>query len=113
MAEANIYKIARELADELQNSEAFVSLKKALDDVHQDQQANAVFEALKKAQQDIQDIHEAGNQPTEQDIEKWEAAAQQAQGVDQIQKLSEAEQKINAVLQEINDLITDPLNKVY
>ena len=113
MAQTDIYKLAKELANELKNSDVFTNLESALAEVRSDELANNVFETFRKTQQDIQTIQETGGQPTEQDIQKWQAAAQQAQGVEQIEKLSEAEQKINAILQEINDLITDPLNKIY
>jgi cell fate (sporulation/competence/biofilm development) regulator YlbF (YheA/YmcA/DUF963 family) len=55
----------------------------------------------------------SGQQPTQEQIKKWQTITETTQGIPQIEKLSEAEVNVNNLLQSLNEVVTSPLNDLY
>ncbi|MDR0899867.1 MAG: YlbF family regulator [Lactobacillaceae bacterium] len=110
---ANFKELLNQTAESLKDTEEYKNLVEALDVVKADEESSRAFAEFQDAQVEIQQIQMTGQQPTEDQIKKWQEITNAAQLLEPIKKLSEAENAVNGLLQEANDALTDPLNSLY
>ncbi|MCV3295701.1 YlbF family regulator [Oenococcus kitaharae] len=108
-----LYDQAKLMARELQDTQEFADLSRALAKVREDPESNNAFTEFQAAQREIQRLQEQGQEPKPEQIQSWQSTAQKAQELQPIKDLSALEQNLNNMLGEVNELITAPLNALY
>lgn len=109
----NIYDTANQLERDLRELPAFKSLKEAYQAIQNDEEAKALFEEFRQVQLDLQKKHLEGQDIHPEDIQKAQEVGQKASGNAYVKDLMAAEQQLSQVLEDINRLITKPIQDIY
>ncbi|UUX33938.1 YlbF family regulator [Fundicoccus culcitae] len=113
MTENNIYDTANQLERDLRALPAFAKLKEAFQLIRGNEESNRLFEEFKEASQNFQTKQRTGEQPSEDEIQSIQALSQKVTEDEGIRLLMESEQQISQVMEDINHIITRPLQEVY
>lgn len=110
---ANIYDTINKLELEVRNHEAYTDLKSALEAVQADEAANSVYTEFRQLQMSVQMKAQMGQEVTDEEIKN----AQELQGKmtdnEIISRLLEKEQQLSRLLDDINNIITRPIQEIY
>ncbi|MBS9338271.1 YlbF family regulator [Fructobacillus sp. M2-14] len=109
----NIYDNANEMANVLKETEQYQSWKTAFDAVQGDEAAKDLFKQFQTIQMTVQQMMQAQQTPTPEQEKEWDAVAKDVQANDKIKSLMAAEQVLNTLLGEINDIVTKPVSESY
>ncbi|GAK30497.1 hypothetical protein WOSG25_030940 [Weissella oryzae SG25] len=109
----NIYDTINKLQSELVETAQYKTLRDAFTAVQADAAATEVFSRFQVAQADINQTMQAGQEPNEEQIKNWQAVATQMDAIEPLKNLMQAEQALNALLVEINDIVTKPIADLY
>lgn len=109
----NMYDHANELERALRDSEEFIQLKEMYEAVNNDTEAKQVFDEFRNVQVELQQKQMAGAEITEDEIANAQATANKVQENELVTKLMEAEQRMNFVINELNQIIVKPLQDLY
>ncbi|HET7627360.1 MAG TPA: YlbF family regulator [Bacillales bacterium] len=110
---ANLYDSAYDLENAIRESDEYVELKQSYERLEQDETGKKMFDNFRSLQLTLQEKQMKGEQISE---EEAKAAQQQMQVVQQhegISKLMAAEQKMSVIINDLNRIITKPLEEVY
>ena len=110
---SNLYDTANQLERELRQSEEFAAVKLAFEAVQQSDEAKALFEEFRTVNVELQQKQFSGQEITEEDIQKAQELGQKVSENEHIKALMEAEQRLNTIMQDINRIITNPLQELY
>ncbi|WP_186579188.1 YlbF family regulator [Aquibacillus kalidii] len=110
---ANIYDSAYELEKAIRNSQEFLELKQAYDNVMGDETAKKMFENFRDTQLELQQKQMQGLEITEEEVEKAKSVVELVQQHAEISKLMEQEQRLNVLINDISRIITKPLEELY
>lgn len=109
----NLYDAAYDLEKAIAASTEFSNLKTAYEAVMNDPSAKQMFENFRDTQIALQEKQMAGQEITEEEVEKATKLVEVVQQHSAISALMEAEQRLNLVIGEISQIITKPLEELY
>jgi len=109
----NIYDNVNGVASDLVETAQYKTLRDAVAAMHQDTEAEAVFKKFQTEQQAIQALVQSGAEPTQEQIQNWQAVAADMEKYESLKTLMQAENALNGLLQEINVIITKPIAELY
>ncbi|TLS38033.1 YlbF family regulator [Pseudalkalibacillus caeni] len=112
MAE-NIYDYAYDLEKALRDHPDFVELKNMYDEVNNDPSSKQLFDNFRNMQLELQQKQMTGQQITEEEAQKAQQQVQLVQQHETISKLMAAEQRMSQLIQDINKIVTKPLEDLY
>ncbi|MFD2703952.1 YlbF family regulator [Salibacterium lacus] len=110
---SNVYDKARELSQDLRDSDEFQNLKNLHEEVEQDEVAKRMLDNFRSLQLDLQQKQMQGEQPTEEEITQAQKQFEMVQQHEVISKLMEVEQQMSTTIQDLNKIITEPLEDLY
>lgn len=110
---SNIYDTANQLERDLRELQEFKTVKESFESIQADETAKALFDEFRNVNIDLQQKQFSGQEITEEDIQKAQELGQKVGENDHIKALMEAEQRLNTIMQDINRIITNPLQELY
>lgn len=110
---ANLYDTANQLERELRESELFADLTAALKDLQEDTEATELISKHQELMQSLQMKQMTGQEPTEEETAEIQSLIEEAEGNATIKQVSEVELKMNQLMEDINKIITAPLQELY
>ena len=81
--------------------------------IEADETAKALFDEFRQVNIELQQKQYSGQEITEEDIQKAQELGQKVSENEYIKALMEAEQRLNTIMQDINRIITNPLQELY
>lgn len=109
----NIYEDLNKLQATFRKTEQFENLQKAVEDVRADEQAKVLFTNFRDVQTKLQQKQVAGEEITEEEYVYLQKTAQLAQQDLKILAMLEAEMALSTVIEEVNRVITQPVQSLY
>ncbi len=109
----SIQDTAQLMEKEIRSSEEYQSLQKAYAAVNADQSAKQMFDSFRQVQLQLQQKQQSGQQITQQEAEQAQQQLQLLQQQPLISQLMMAEQRMSQVIENINQIITQPLLDLY
>ena len=110
---SNIYDTANQLERDLRELQEFKTVKESFEAIYADETAKALFEEFRTVNVELQQKQFSGQEITEEDIQKAQELGQKVSENEYIKALMEAEQRLNTIMQDINRIITNPLQELY
>lgn len=109
----NIYDATNQLASDLQEIDEFKTLQVAIDGVKNNAESSDLFKKMDKMQNTIMNVQSQGQELTQDMQEEYKNLNEQVQKDPQILKLLEAEQGLYNTVEEVQKVITQPINDLY
>ncbi|WP_099975014.1 YlbF family regulator [Lactobacillus terrae] len=109
----NIYDSANALEQDLRKATEVVELKEAFEAVKNNEVAFKLFDKVQNKQFELQQKQVMGQDVSDEDIESMKQLTDQLQNFDEFKTLMEKEQKMNAMMEELNKIITKPIADIY
>ncbi|GAP02216.1 hypothetical protein FPFC_010940 [Fructobacillus pseudoficulneus] len=109
----NIYDNANEMAKVLVETDQYQAWQTAFDAVQADAEAKDLFKQFQSIQMTVQQMMQAQQQPTPDQEKEWDGVAKKVQENEKIKNLMAAEQVLNTLLGEINEIVTKPVSEAY
>lgn len=109
----NVYDTANELEHQLQQTPEFQDLKAAFDALKLDKEASDLFVKFQHKQQAAQQKQMQGQQVTEAEMKEIQGLAKEVTDKPAIQHLMEKEQGVDKMIQQLNQIITGPIQDLY
>lgn len=110
---SNIYDTANQLERDLRELQEFKTVKESFEAIYADETARALFDEFRTVNIELQQKQFSGQEITEEDIQKAQELEQKVSENEHIKALMEAEQRLNTIMQDINRIITNPLQELY
>ena len=110
---SNIYDTAYELEKNLREASVFTELSAAYTAMREDQVAFQLFEEFRNVQVGLEQKQMTGEAITDEDVASAQAVAEKASGNEVIQSLMAKEQQLSQLMEEVNAIITKPLQELY
>lgn len=110
---SNIYDTANQLERDLRDLAEFKTVKESFEAIEADETAKALFDEFRQVNIELQQKKYSGQEITEEDIQKAQELGQKVSENEYIKALMEAEQRLNTIMQDINRIITNPLQELY
>ena len=110
---ARINESAAELGNAIQNSEEYQTLKNLYNEVNADSVAKSLFEKFRTMQVQMQEKQMMGQDIDQQEIAQAQMIVADVQKNQKISKLMEAEEKMNNVIVQVNQIVLKPLEELY
>jgi len=109
----NLHESAQSLETAIRQSEEFRELQQVYQEVNDDRAAKQIFDQFRQIQMTLQQKQMAGQNITEQDVQAAQSIEMQVQQNEKITRLMQAEQRMNMVIGELNQIILKPLAELY
>lgn len=109
----NIYDDLNKLESTFRQTEQFNALKTAIEEVKQDEAAVALFAKFRELQMTLQEKQMKGEEIGEDELQYAQKTAQLAQQNQVISKMLMAEMALSELVQEINRVLTKPIQAMY
>lgn len=109
----NIYDDLNKLEGTFRQTEQFNTLKTAIEEVKQDEAAVALFAKFRELQMTLQEKQMKGEEIGEDELQYAQKTAQLAQQNQAISKMLMAEMALSELVQEINRVLTKPIQAMY
>lgn len=113
MTSNNIYDTANQLEQDIRQLPALAQLKEAFQAIQADEASSALFEEFKQTSQELQMKQMSGEQPGEEEMEALQALFAKVTENESIKSLMESEQQLSQVMEDVNRIITKPLQEIY
>lgn len=110
---SNIYDTANQLERDLRELQEFKTVKESFEAIYADETAKALFDEFRTVNIELQQKQFSGQEITEEDIQKAQELGQKVSENEHIKALMKAEQRLNTIMQDINRIITNPLQELY
>ncbi|RZT24181.1 MULTISPECIES: YlbF family regulator [Fictibacillus] len=110
---ANVYDVAYDLEKALRNSEDFQALKNSYDEVNNNPETKELFGKFRDIQVNLQQKQMSGQEVTQEEIEEAQKLFADVQQNETISKLMAAEQRMSTIINDLNKVITKPLEELY
>ncbi|GAK10301.1 MULTISPECIES: YlbF family regulator [Geomicrobium] len=110
---SNLQDTAQQLANAIAESDEFKELERLHKEVESDEVASRMLTNFREIQLTLQEKQMQGEQPSEEEIMQAQKQFELVQQHETISKLMEQEQKMSQVIGEVNQLITQPLERLY
>lgn len=109
----NVYDQANALESALRKSEEFTNLKELYEAVNGNQDSKKLFDEFRNIQMELQTKQMNGEDILDSDVERAQQSAQAIEEDENIKQLMEAEQKLSALIQDLNRVIMKPIEELY
>jgi cell fate (sporulation/competence/biofilm development) regulator YlbF (YheA/YmcA/DUF963 family) len=109
----NVYDVAYDLEKALRNSEDFQALKNSYDEVNNNPETKELFGKFRDIQVNLQQKQMNGQEVTQEEIEEAQKLFADVQQNETISKLMAAEQRMSMIINDLNKVITKPLEELY
>ncbi|MCH3923122.1 YlbF family regulator [Limosilactobacillus sp.] len=109
----NIYDTANEMSRQLVETQEFIGLKKAFNELKEDKEAFESFKKFQTMQATAQQKQMQGQNPTDDEIKAIQTLAKEISGKKAVQNLMNNERQVDQMLQQLNKTITTPLQDLY
>lgn len=109
----NIYDNVNAVATDLRETAQYKTLRDAVAAMQKNPEAMQVFKDFQAAQMEINTAMQSGQEPKPEAVQKWQEIAGQMDQHADLKNMMAAEQAVNALLQEINDIVTKPIAELY
>lgn len=109
----NIYDTANQLERDLRALPAYIDLKESVEAIEANEESRALFSEFRAISQQLQQKQMQGEAPTEEEIANIQAMSVKVQEDEHINRLMASEQQVSQTINDINQIITTPLNEVY
>lgn len=113
MSQVNIYDTANQLERDLRQLDAYKKLVNSMKAIQEDEASNALFEEFKQLTQNFQMKQMSGEQPTEEEIKHYQEFSEKVVANEAISQLMDSERQLSQIMEDINRIITVPLQEVY
>ena len=110
---SNIYDTANQLERDLRELQEFKTVKESFEAIYADETAKALFDEFRTVNIELQQKQFSGQEITEEDIQKAQELRQKVSENEHIKALMESEKRLNTIMQDINRIITNPLQELY
>lgn len=110
---ANVYDNAYDLEKAIRESDEYQQLKKCYDDLEKDETGKRMFEKFRDLQLNLQQKQMQGEEISEEEAQSAQQQLQVIQQHEGISKLMAAEQRMSTVINDLNGIITKPLEELY
>lgn len=110
---ANVYDNAYDLEKAIRDCGEYQQLKKCYANLEQDETGKKMFANFRNLQIELQKKQMQGEQITREEAQAAQRQLQLIQQHQGISKLMEAEQRMSMVINELNKIITKPLEELY
>jgi len=105
--------LSEQIAQALQDTDQFKSLKTAFAAMKADDDTYKLFKQFQQIQLDLQQKQMAGQQLTDDEMKNAREVADKVAKIDTIKTLMEAERGVNDLLSNLNKMITEPIQNIY
>ncbi|WP_462408895.1 YlbF/YmcA family competence regulator [Neobacillus sp. Marseille-QA0830] len=109
----NLYDSAQSLETAIRQSEEFRGLQLVYKEVNDDPAAKQVFDQFRQIQMSLHQKQMEGQNITEQDVQRAQSIEMLVQQNEKISRLMQAEQRMNMLIGELNQIIMKPLAELY
>ena len=109
----NITEDLNKLQATLCKTDEFENLQKAVEDVRADEQSRTLFTNFRDVQTKLSQKQMAGEELTEEEYVYLQKTAQLAQQDLKILAMLEAEMALSTVIEEVNRVVTQPVQSLY
>lgn len=109
----NIYDSANQMERDLRQTEQFTALKAAYEEMKQDQATYDLFKDFQEKQLSLQQKQMNGEELADEEVQSAQEMANKVSEIDAIKKLMDKEQAVNQLLNDVNDVITRPIQELY
>lgn len=109
----SVHDAAYELENALRDSDDFQELKNLYAQVNADESVKNMFDNFRNVQVELQQKQMQGQQITEEEAQKAQQLFELVQQNEVISKLMGAEQRVSMLVQDINKIVTKPLEELY
>lgn len=104
---------ANQLGIALQNSEEYQVLKNIYQEVNSDAEAKVLFEKFRNMQLQMQEKQMNGQEIGQEEIAQAQIIVADVQKNEKISNLMQAEEKMNNVIMQVNQIVLKPLEDLY
>lgn len=109
----NVYDKAHELAKAMKDSEDLGALKLAFQNIKKDPEASQMLDGFQQKQQHLQEKMMQGEEPEEEELQQMQKLFEVISMNPMISKLFEAEKRVQAMMQDIQKIVADPIQEIY
>lgn len=109
----NIYDTANKMEEELRETTEYKNLVAAYTEMKKDQKAYDLFKDFQEVQVNLQQKQMNGEEMSDDEMSHAREIASQAGDVDVIKSLMDKERALNQLLNDINQIITKPVQDLY
>lgn len=109
----NIYDYANNLESALRKTEEYTSLKATFKTVEEDLEAKALLEKFRAFQVNFYNKLQAGEDLTDEEKAEAQQLQEDALANEKVSQLMQAEQRLNTLIQEVNQIVMKPLEELY
>ncbi|AXY26012.1 hypothetical protein CL176_08370 [Suicoccus acidiformans] len=113
MADNTIYDTANQLERDLRGHADYRALREAYDAIEADEASKKLFDTFRETTQMLQMKQMSQETPTDEEIEGVQALSEEVMQDAKIQRLMESEQRVSQLINDINQIIMQPLNEIY
>ncbi|MGV3488040.1 MAG: YlbF family regulator [Tuberibacillus sp.] len=110
---SNIYDYAYELEKSIRKTDEYIRLKQAYQAVQREPNAKKMFDGFRQMQVRLQEKSMRGEPVSQQETGQIQRQMQAAQGNPLIAQLMIAEQKLSVLLNDVNKIMSRPLEELY
>lgn len=111
--DVNLYNMTHDFERVLRRSNEFKSLKNIYREVNADPETKKLFNKFHNLQIELQNKQMTGQKIMQDEIEEVQKIGEVVQKNEIIVRLTEAEQRMNILIMELNKIITKPLQELY
>lgn len=109
----NIYDTANKMEEELRETTEYKNLVAAYTEMKKDQKAYDLFKDFQEVQVNLQQKQMNGEEMSDDEMSHAREIASQVGDVDVIKSLMDKERALNQLLNDINQIITKPVQNLY
>ncbi|TCP29296.1 cell fate (sporulation/competence/biofilm development) regulator YlbF (YheA/YmcA/DUF963 family) [Scopulibacillus darangshiensis] len=109
----NLHDVAYDLEKAIRNSEEYQTLTDAYKAVNEDEMAKKMFDNFRNLQMTLQQKQMSGETITEEEAQQAQQQVQVIQQHEAISKLMASEQRMSMLINDLNNIITKPLEDLY
>jgi len=108
---SEIIEQAEELGKQLKETPQYKELQTAEEDLSDDPQAQILMQSVQQAQQKIQNVQQAGMQPTEDQVQSLNQASQEMNQNAAVMRFLQAKEEFEEILRSVNQSIGEGLRE--
>lgn len=109
----NIYDTVNQLAREFKDLPEFKNLKESISKVKENPESSELYEKFRSLSQEYQNRMMQGQEVSEEEMIAFQELAAKVQQDEHIQAIMRNEQMISQIINDINNIITKPLQEIY
>lgn len=113
MTENNIYDTANQLERDLRALPAFKELEASLQAIQANEDSKKLFDEFRNLSMTLQEKQMQGEEPSEEQIAELQAMSLKVSADENINRLMSSEQQVGQVINDINSIVTKPINELY